>query len=558
LHLDTGPYEIPAAVDFDILIAAGDVGPLDLAVPWLASVGKPVIYVLGNHERYGTDLVGGVTKAKHLVEGTQVRVLERDRVVISGVRFLGCTLWTDLRKLHPEFVNAAHRGMRDYSRISCDEWLTDHANGKRLARLCKRHSLKLLARDEDDRRTLLHPGVTFLEHEASLKWLTAQVAKPFEGLTVVVTHHAPSYESLRRSGLSQAALNRTRWRHRDPEPARIAAYASDGLLAEFDSKKIDLWVHGHTHASMDYVENRIRVVCNPRGTHLGPITATEAEAFRLFGHPVSEADIKRSEAASAENPFRGDADAFDRELVVDFEHGFERPIREACVAPLEKMRELAVELKGLLPFAGLGDTVPDRCVCESFDARLHAQNEQLELVRVSVLSTLDKYADVAGLTKLRRPRGGRMRTAWGLGEEPLCPEDFQQAYEDVVAAIDWMEQLPTVVGRHLQELREAAAAAIRASEAAGAQLRMSLLKVCALRSIDAHEIPFVLSEPMPAYDGVGGITRDGLNVLLDDILNRGRIPRDWLFTVRDPSDAKGRLLNVEQLYGPSPPSLTTL
>lgn len=553
LHLDTGPYEIPASLDFDILVAAGDVGPLDLAVPWLAATGKPVVYVLGNHECYGTSVTEAVTKAKRLALGTQVRVLERNRTVIKGVRFLGCTLWSNLRNLQPEFVRAAQEMMRDYFNITCDEWLADDLNRRRLARLCKRHGFSMPEVEAELGRTLLHPGVTYLEHQASLKWLQGQVERPFDGLTVVVTHHAPSYESLRRNGLSQAALNRTRWRHRDPEPARIAAYASDGLLAGFDSKCIDLWVHGHTHAGMDYLEHRIRVICNPRGMHLGPITEAEAMSFRLFGYPVSEADIKRSEAASAENPFRGDAAEFDPKLVVDFEHGFERPIRQACEEPLEKMRELAVELKELLPFAGSGDTVPDCCVRESFDARLHAQEEQLDLVRISVLWMLDKYANVAGLTRLPKPQGGRIRSVWRLGEEPPCPEDFQQAYQGVLDAINWLEQLPTVVGRHLQMLRDAAAAGMQASEAAGVQLRMSLLNVSALRSIDAHEIPFVLSEPLPAYDGAGDMTRDGLNVLLDDILNRGRIPRDWLFTVRDPSDAKGRLLNAEQLYEPRPP-----
>jgi hypothetical protein len=45
LHLDTGPYEISQGLDFDIVVAAGDVGPLDVAVPWLSALGKPVVYV---------------------------------------------------------------------------------------------------------------------------------------------------------------------------------------------------------------------------------------------------------------------------------------------------------------------------------------------------------------------------------------------------------------------------------------------------------------------------------------------------------------------------------
>ena len=34
IHLETGPYEIPPALDFDILVAAGDIGPVEQAVEW--------------------------------------------------------------------------------------------------------------------------------------------------------------------------------------------------------------------------------------------------------------------------------------------------------------------------------------------------------------------------------------------------------------------------------------------------------------------------------------------------------------------------------------------
>jgi len=65
LHLETGPYEIPADLEYDILIAAGDISSsVEQSVSWLAAIGKPVIYVLGNHERWGdADLDDAVAKA---------------------------------------------------------------------------------------------------------------------------------------------------------------------------------------------------------------------------------------------------------------------------------------------------------------------------------------------------------------------------------------------------------------------------------------------------------------------------------------------------------------
>ena len=32
-----------------------------------------------------------------------------------------------------------------------------------------------------------------------------------------------------------------------------------------DGRRVQLWIHGHTHDSFDYCVNGTRVVCNPRG-----------------------------------------------------------------------------------------------------------------------------------------------------------------------------------------------------------------------------------------------------------------------------------------------------
>jgi len=86
-------------------------------------------------------------------------------------------------------------------------------------------------------------------HRASVAWLREKLAEPFDGPTVVVTHHAPSLRSVPAA-----------WRD-DPVSA---AYASnlDWLVEESGAA---LWVHGHVHESADYIISRTRVVCNPRG-----------------------------------------------------------------------------------------------------------------------------------------------------------------------------------------------------------------------------------------------------------------------------------------------------
>jgi Icc-related predicted phosphoesterase len=85
-------------------------------------------------------------------------------------------------------------------------------------------------------------------HLESRAWLTSKlIDEPFNGNTVVVTHHCPSWNSV--------ALR----------------YQSDLLSACFSSRlesllgASKLWIHGHTHDSFDYVEKGTRVICNPKG-----------------------------------------------------------------------------------------------------------------------------------------------------------------------------------------------------------------------------------------------------------------------------------------------------
>lgn len=71
--------------------------------------------------------------------------------------------------------------------------------------------------------------------------------EPFDGRTVVVTHHAPHPDSV-HPRFAGNLLN--------------PAFASD-LSALMGPA--DLWIHGHVHDSFDYQVNGTRVIANPRG-----------------------------------------------------------------------------------------------------------------------------------------------------------------------------------------------------------------------------------------------------------------------------------------------------
>jgi predicted phosphodiesterase len=223
LHTEFASFEWPGT-KADVVILAGDTGVGKHGLEWVFRTvpSTPVIYVTGNHEYYGQKIPKLVNELKQLAAGSNVRVLENDAAVIGDVVFLGATLWTDFA-LDGNVSLAtfdAVTGMSDFRRI-------------RVLPTYRR----------------FHPRDARRIHEATLQWL-ATAARSFPGKKlVVVTHHAPSRESLS-----------PRYRADSLNPA----YASnlEPLVNELGA---DLWIHGHIHHASDYRIGRTRVIANPRG-----------------------------------------------------------------------------------------------------------------------------------------------------------------------------------------------------------------------------------------------------------------------------------------------------
>jgi hypothetical protein len=85
-------------------------------------------------------------------------------------------------------------------------------------------------------------------HLTKARWLADALAQPFSGPTVVITHHLPHRLSI------HPRFEGTRYN---------PCFASD--LDHLVRAPVALWVHGHTHESIDYTVNGTRVYCNPRG-----------------------------------------------------------------------------------------------------------------------------------------------------------------------------------------------------------------------------------------------------------------------------------------------------
>jgi predicted phosphodiesterase len=225
LHLSQQGLAWPDT-DADIVVLAGDIARPDKAIEWARHFAQPVIYVPGNHEFYGSSLRATVQELKRLSQGTRIAVLDQDETVIHGIRFLGATLWTDfmLYGAGPQRVQAIEQALefiRDFSRIQSDT----EADALFTPQAC---------------------AAVFNEH---CDWLRRKLAHPFNGPTVVITHHAPSPQSI-HPRFAGSLMN--------------TCFISN-LENMMGAQRTPLWIHGHTHDSFDYAVNGTRVVCNPRG-----------------------------------------------------------------------------------------------------------------------------------------------------------------------------------------------------------------------------------------------------------------------------------------------------
>lgn len=249
--------ETPVGIDLadscpDVVLLAGDIDSDASCVHWAERAFPSIqtLYVSGNHESY----CNRIDEVERRIEeacatSATVEYLQQKEVRIDGVRFLGCTLWTDFelygQDRRHEAMSASLRALNDYRLIR----LTN--NGGRS----------------------IHPADTAEWHARHAFWLRQRLAMPFDGPTVVITHMAPSSGSVAP-------------RYQDDILSCAFASSMEDLVAQ-----ADLWVHGHVHESFDYSIGRCRVVCNPRGY---PGRAGQAENARFDPNYVVEVGATQS------------------------------------------------------------------------------------------------------------------------------------------------------------------------------------------------------------------------------------------------------------------------
>ena len=237
LHNECGTPWVPpdAATAADLVILAGDIGSHTHGLEWAARnfPRQPIVYVSGNHEYYDANL-GLLDEMRKKARALEIHFLERDTVEIDGVRILGATFWSDFQ-LHgscapqASAMIAARRSINDY-------WMI------------RTHGAQQL-----------EPRDTAAIHRKSVEWLDGELAKPFPGKTVVVTHFAPHRKCVAPQ-------------HEGSDVSPYFVSDQSRLMVEH---RIDVWCHGHTHTNNDFIaEGGCRVISNQLG-YQGERTRTE-------------------------------------------------------------------------------------------------------------------------------------------------------------------------------------------------------------------------------------------------------------------------------------------
>jgi predicted phosphohydrolase len=217
LHTEFGHWTMPVPTS-PIVVVAGDFATackhektiqLLLDLPY-----EHVIFVLGNHDFYHGDYNTVYSQwSTWSTDHPKLHVLLNSTILVNNILFIGSTLWSDTTN---DGQNIKQH-LSDYSAIRNFQLETgQHA------------------------------------HKCAVEYIDRVLTETTSILPVViVTHHLPSFQCI------------------DTKYDACTYNAGFATNLEWLLKKhqhiISVWVHGHTHTSIDTVIEGVRVVCNPRG-----------------------------------------------------------------------------------------------------------------------------------------------------------------------------------------------------------------------------------------------------------------------------------------------------
>ena len=236
LHLEFSNFFHNIPHEANICILPGDIGVGLAGIEWAKYLNsendshKHIIYVAGNHEFYQRKVMSEfygkfITRASEL---NNFHFLQNNTVIINGTKFIGATLWTDFNFNNDQkfSLERAKFYMNDYRQIL------------------------------EDKNKLITSEYILNEFCTSKNYIETELNKPFLGPTVVITHH----------GVGDGSIHPY---YKDKSGNEYFVSDLTSLIQKYNP---NLWIHGHTHSSVDCIVGNTRVLANPRGYHINGIT----------------------------------------------------------------------------------------------------------------------------------------------------------------------------------------------------------------------------------------------------------------------------------------------
>ena len=226
----------------DLLVLAGDITKMSVGFDRALGFFRkrydcPIVYVHGNHDFYGSDRETVVRATKHAVAQNQgVHWLDCDILEVCGRRILGAPLWYAKRRPPAGSVSSPEEWAEGFMRYY-------HPEAKRI----------VMERWPDFDCIDNLSSWVYDEHARSVNFFLDNLR---EG-DIAVSHMLPS-----RVSSPQRFEN-----------ALSQCFFLTDMTPIIEERKAALWLHGHTHDSVDTLVGATRIVCNPYGyipRHLNP------------------------------------------------------------------------------------------------------------------------------------------------------------------------------------------------------------------------------------------------------------------------------------------------
>lgn len=202
---------------------------------------KHILFVVGNHEHYHGDFKFTVNTLKSRLKYiSNLHILDKESIIIDDVKFLGCTLWSDMNSEDLDTINYINRSMNDFRIIKNSNDLVNFKVELQSG------PEKCGYKTKPSRFTPYH---AIEEHKLCLEFLDNET-KSNEKI-IVITHHAPSFDTIEHKYKSNALMN--------------GGFCSNLNKFIEDRPQISNWIFGHQHQRNTFSVGKTTLHINARG-----------------------------------------------------------------------------------------------------------------------------------------------------------------------------------------------------------------------------------------------------------------------------------------------------